>query len=106
MAKRRKHPGPTVTNVALAWYDPVQWAKLKAVADDPEKMDDCHADWRRGAERCERELRKLGIIASRVSIDIESLVAWCSANKLPINSESRAQYAVELASRLDQSESK
>jgi len=97
MARRRTASG--AANVALAWYDQVQWAKLKEVAEDTENLDESYQAWRRGAEKCQRELRRNGVIAYRQLIDIDSLVAWCKASNRPINSESRAQYAAELASR-------
>lgn len=101
MAKRpsRSRPDAIPANVAVAWYDPVEWAKLKEIAEDAENLDESYQAWRRGAEKCHRELRRRGIIAYRQSIDVGALVAWCESNNLPINSASRAQYAAELALR-------
>jgi hypothetical protein len=86
--------------VALAWYDAAQWAKLKQVAEDADNLDDSHEAWRRNAEKFERELRQKGIEIQRVAIDVDALVAWCRAQKKPINGEARSAYAAHVAASM------
>ena len=42
--------------VGIAWYDSTQWTKLKQIAADTEQLDDTHEEWKRNAERTERQL--------------------------------------------------
>ena len=67
-----KHtPDPTLV-VGLAWFDRKQWRRLtEAVEDRNEK----------------------------VYVEIESLVSWCKDKGLPVNRESSAEYATQLARR-------
>ncbi len=92
----RKRPSPTV--VGIAWYDPTQWAKLKQVAADAEKMDATQEAWQRGFERTERELAARGLTVRRVPIDVDALVAWCGAQNKPVNGEARAEYTSQIIS--------
>src|SRR5262245_1946975 len=99
MARRRSrgHPDPAPTDVAVAWYDAVQWARLKQVAVDADNLDDSYEAWKRSAESFERELRRKGIEIQRVHIDIDALIAWCPSRNKPINGEARSAYAAQLA---------
>jgi hypothetical protein len=87
--------------VGIGWYDAVQWAKLKQVAVDPERLDDTHEDWQRTAERTERELaRDGGLVIRRVPIDVDALVAWCRERGKPVDGPARSAYAAEMVLRL------
>jgi hypothetical protein len=89
--RRSRKPGlPAV--VGIAWYDSVQWAKLKQVAADAERLDDTHEQWQRNAERTERQLETEGLVLRRVPIDVDALVAWCRTQNRPVNGEARAEY--------------
>ncbi len=99
MAKRhgRARPRAIAPGVALAWYDAAQWAKLKQVAEDADKLDDSYEAWRRSAENLERELRRKGIEIKRVHIVVESLVVWGTSRQRPVNGKARSEYAAQLA---------
>ncbi len=99
MAKRhgRARARAVPPQVAVAWYDAAQWAKLKRVAQDADGLDDSYEDWRRGAERLERDLRHKGIEIQRVYIDVDALVGWCASRRKPITGEACSEYAAQLA---------
>jgi hypothetical protein len=99
MARRRSRgqPHEAPTDVAVGWYDAVQWARLKQVAVDADKLDDSYETWKRNAESFERELRQKGIEIQRVHIDVEALIAWCQSRHKPINGAARSEYAAQLA---------
>src|SRR5436190_9438128 len=99
MTKRRSHgrPRPAPTDVAVGWYDAVQWTKLKQVAVDADNLDDSYEAWKRNAESFERELRRKGIEIQRVHIDVDSLIAWCQAGNKAIDGKARSEYAAQLA---------
>jgi hypothetical protein len=88
--RSRKTGVPPV--VGIAWYDSVQWTKLKQIAADAEQLDDTHEKWMRNVERTERQLVAEGMIVRRVPIDIDALVAWCRAQNQPVNGAARAEY--------------
>ena len=99
MARRRSRgqPDPAPTDVAVGWYDPVQWARLKQVAVDADNLDDSYETWKRSAESFERELRRKGVEIQRVHIDVDSLIAWCQSRHKVIDGEARSEYAAQLA---------
>ena len=99
-ARARKKPDALI--VGIAWYDAVQWAKLKLIAPDADKLDDSYEDWLKQAEDLEWQLRREGMDIRRVAIDIEALEAWCHSRQRPIDGESRSKYTAELASRPQQ----
>jgi hypothetical protein len=91
-ARRRSRKNGPASSVGLAWYDPSQWAKLKAVAADKDQMDETHDAWRRNAERTMKHLTAQGCVVRRVPIDVDALVQWCQANNKPVDGKSRAEY--------------
>ncbi len=82
--------------IALAWYDALQYAKLRQVADDLEDLDESFEAWKRGAERSMRELMNSGLTIRRVPIDVDALVAWCRKQGKPNVSASRAEFTTEI----------
>ena len=105
MARRhgRARPRGVPAHVAVAWYDAIQWAKLKQVAQDADSLDDSYEDWQRGAERLERDLRRKGIEIQRAYIDVDALVGWCASRQKPINGATRSEYAAQLAANRESS---
>ncbi len=88
-------------NVAVAWYDATQWAKLKLIAEDADILDDTYEAWQRNATNLERSLRQKGIEIHRVSIDVDALAIWCKSQKKRIDSQARSAYAAESAASRD-----
>jgi hypothetical protein len=78
--------------VGIAWFDPVQWAKLKRVAADADQLDETHEEWQRNAERTERELATRGLALRRIPIDVDALVEWCRRQNKPVDGAARAEY--------------
>jgi hypothetical protein len=95
-SRRRSPAAGLPVIIGIAWYDAVQWAKLKQVAADPEFMDATHEDWRRGAEDLERKLRRLGTTARRVPIDVDALARWCRTQRKAVDANSRVEYVNEI----------
>jgi hypothetical protein len=86
--------------VGIAWYRPEQWARLRALSTDPEALEDTFEEWVRLAEEKMEGLLQSGIMAKRISIDVEELNAWCIAQHLPMNGEARARFVAEKAAKL------
>jgi hypothetical protein len=98
--KRRHHSHAADAGVVagVGWYDSVQWAKLKQIADDADKLDDSYEAWLLQAEHLQREMARRGIKLERVPINVYALVKWCQANGKPVDGTSRGQYTSEILS--------
>jgi hypothetical protein len=91
-SRRRSRKTGLPPVVGIAWYDSTQWIKLKQIAADTEQLDNTHEEWKRNAERTERQLAADGMLVRRVPIDVDALVAWCRAQNKPVDGAARAEY--------------
>jgi hypothetical protein len=82
--------------VGIGWYDRAQWTKLKQVAADADVLDDTYEDWLRGAERMEREVARPELTVRRVTVDVDSLLAWCADRQKRLDGAARSEYVTEL----------
>ena len=94
MAHHHHHNCPAIT-----WFSETEWQKLKAVAEDADKLGNTYDDWVEGIENLERQLHAKGEHAHRISIEVDTLARWCTARKRPLNSEARAEYTAAVARR-------
>ena len=78
----------------MAWYAEDQWALLRQVSVDSDKLEPTHAEWLKGAEARYDELKKKGVKVDKVTVDVNDLTAWCREMGRPVDNESRALYAV------------
>ena len=78
--------------VGIGWYDATQWAKLKEVAADSDRLDDSHEAWQRTADRTAEELASQGMTVRRVPIDVDALIQWCRVHDKAIDGKARAEY--------------
>jgi hypothetical protein len=83
----------------IGWYTPWEWAKLRGVVADPERLDDTYLAWRRGAKRVLRELREQGIDCQRISVQVDELVAWCREQGRPVDGKARAAFVAHQVQR-------
>ncbi len=84
--------------VGVGWYDEAEWAKVKAMADDPERFEDSFPEWVSVAEDALRGLVNAGLKPVRVLLAAEDLDAWCRLHDKLNNATSRAEYVAELVS--------
>lgn len=84
------------TVAECAWYRAEQWERLREVAADQETLGETYEEWVANAERAVREMRRAGIHAEKVEVDVEELLAWCKARNRDVDGEARAQYAAEM----------
>ncbi len=88
---------PEVRMVAgYAWYRAEQWERLREVAVDRDGLGETYEEWAANAERAIREMRRAGIYAEKVEVDVEELLAWCRAQNRDVDGGARAQYAGEV----------
>jgi hypothetical protein len=45
--RKRILPGERNTAVGVAWYPPEGWERIRAVAADPERLEDSYEEWLR-----------------------------------------------------------
>lgn len=81
--------------IGLAWYSREAWKRLRAIADDREKLDDSFEEWERGALQAIRDLASVGRQVLKVPIDVEAYVTWCRERGCRLDSASRAEYVTE-----------
>ena len=79
--------------VGAAWYSREQWQKLRAVAVDPDALEETYDEWEAVFEKACRDLRAQGVIAGKVAIDVDALVAWCKSERIPLDQGARARFA-------------
>ena len=95
-AKKKQAPRPAL---AVAWYDEVDWAMVKATALDPHRFDNSFAEWHAMASQTLANLNRSGTPATPVRVVAAELLAWCRANRRQNDAASRAAY-VALRARL------
>ena len=93
-ASRRKQPrrGPRVV-LGAAWYSREQWHELRAVAADPDALEETYEAWVTVFDAACVKLRTHGMVPERVPIDVDELVAWCAAERVAIDGAARARFA-------------
>lgn len=83
----------------IAWYFPEQWALLLDVSVDRDSLEATHEAWVRLAETAMFDLKRSGITPRKVSVDVEKLVAWCTAQNRPVDGAARAEFVQKLLSQ-------
>jgi hypothetical protein len=85
------------TVIGIAWYEPGDWTKLRAIAPDIETLENTHEEWLAVAEKSLRELRLAGYKPQRVPVTVAALQAWCDLLGRRPDASARSEYAsVEL----------
>jgi len=83
-------------STGIAWYSPAQWAKLRRVAADPEKLEATYEEWLTTFKRTFKELKGNGVVLTKVRVEVQQLVEWCNEQNLPINGGARARYVADI----------
>ena len=87
--------------IAIAWYRPEQWALLRSYSVDADQLEDTFEEWVVNAEKQFEGLQKSGMNMHKILFDIDALVSWCKERDMPLNSESRSQYAAFLMREIE-----
>lgn len=99
--KHRSHTrsaaSPTAVQFSVGWYAEQEWAKVRAAAADPQLLEATYADWLEVAERSIADLRARGIIAKKMLVTADELLAWCLAHGKPNDTASRAEFVSQQA---------
>jgi len=85
--------GDSVTGIA--WYRRDQWARLRELAADAEKLEESYQGWLAGAQKTLIGLTLAGVNVRRVDVDLDELVRWCRCEGRPLDSPVRAAFTAE-----------
>ena len=85
---------PENLEVALAWYRREQWALLRAIAADADKLEQTYDEWLAFASEELRKLEARGLQVHKIDVEIGALTRWCENEGRPVDGEARAQYAM------------
>ena len=86
--------------LAVAWYRPSQWARLRELASDKDSLSATHAGWLATAERMCADMRARGHEIKRIDIDVEMLWAWCCAHGRALDAPARSEYVARCAQQM------
>jgi hypothetical protein len=77
----------------IPWYTPEGWTKMRAVAGDRDKLHDTFEEFERTNSARITELLAAGQPVEKVAIDVDALIAWCAAERRPLDSSARHMFA-------------
>jgi hypothetical protein len=77
----------------IAWFRRDQWSLLRSLAADPDKLEQSHSEWIRHAEKAIKTLKKQGVSARKVDVEVNALQRWCAEQGRPLDGAARAAYA-------------
>ncbi len=87
--------GPTLQ--AMVWYKEEDWDTLMDLFPDRHLLPPSYADWLGRAEEMVKKLEGSGDVVMKVFIDPETFPAWCKEQGKEMNSEARAELAIQVA---------
>jgi hypothetical protein len=87
-----------LTNIiAIAWYRPQDYARLKAMFVDGDEMPDTFQEWESSVLEMVAMLTGSGQPVVKAYIDPETFPAWCAARGLPLDTHAKSRYGAEYA---------
>ena len=72
------------------------YAELKRMADDRNKICDTYAEWLVEFSKAVQEIKQQGMEVLPITIKIAELNNWCQKNKLKNTGNNRSKYVVEI----------
>ena len=81
--------------VAIVWYRPEQWHRVRDIATDADELEGSYFEWLQVAEAKLDELLRSGLRVEKVDVDSEKLILWCNERGLENNGQARSRYAAE-----------
>lgn len=82
---------------AMVWYKEEDWETLLGLFVDTELLPKSYSDWSERAEAKKAEVEAAGHQVIKVFIDPVTFPEWCKEKNMEMNSEARAQLAIEVA---------
>ena len=92
---KRKNPPPAEVVIAVPWYVPQEWERVKAAAIDPERFEETFPEWEAMAAEHFESLRKEYPNMVKVFVGAGEFLAWCYLRAQVIDAGARAEFAAE-----------
>jgi hypothetical protein len=87
MKKRRP-----ATVIGAAWYTREGWEQIRALAADPDLLENSYDEWLAMFGRTLSDLNAQGLFPEKVQVDPEKLVSWCKKGNRPIDAAARSEF--------------
>jgi hypothetical protein len=87
--------------IGVAWYYLQDYPRIREIMEDADKLPATYDQWRRGAERGERELKRKGLNVVHAMIDPDEFTVWCREKGLKLDAHARVEFVTMLVSRQD-----
>lgn len=91
---KREHKKPA-DPIGIGWYRPEQWALLREVSVDRDKIAETWAEWEATASQKLAELRERGLDIRKVDVGVHELRAWCDERKRSVDAAARSEYVAD-----------
>lgn len=82
---------------AMVWYKEEHWDTLMKLFSDSHLLPKNYADWLLRAEKMLKKVEDGGDVVIKVFIDPETFPAWCKEKGTEMDSNARADLAIEVA---------
>jgi hypothetical protein len=83
----------------ILWWKPKQWEKAKRICTDAENFDETYQDWKEAAEKALENFQLLGLTVYKIEVNLDEMVKWCKAQKLPLSAQARSRYVSMLVEK-------
>ena len=88
-------PGVSSRVIAMPWYSPQDYGRLRAMVADQHAMAAAYEVWLASAQNNEQVAKDAGLTVVRVAIDPDEFAAWCAERDLALDSSARMRFASE-----------
>lgn len=85
-------------DIAIAFFDREQYAKLYTVCEDKGNLYAKYDDWLANVKSATLKLKAKGFTVHRQYIEVDRLITWAKRQGLALDGSARSQYAQQLFS--------
>ena len=84
--------GPGPAHLAFVWYSRESWEQLRAMAADPDALDESYEAWLETASDAFDEIAGRGMNPVKFHLDVSSAAAWAKLQGRAFDSAARAAF--------------
>ena len=88
------------TQIGIAFYLPEEWEALRAIAPDPDVLEDTYEEWLGVNQEGVATLRMQGMHLKRVDVHVRDLAQWCQKQGRRPDGAARSAYVADALRRL------
>ena len=97
MTKQKSSNEEAPSIQAMVWYKEEDWNALMELFPDSHLLPPSYKEWESRAEEMKTQVEASGDVVIKVYIDPETFPAWCKDQGKEMNSEARAELAIQVA---------